>query len=250
MIDLHCHILPGIDDGPSSIDESIEMCRIAASDGISVLVATPHFTPGLYEPSSEQVFMAVDELAGRIKEEGLELKLLAGADVRISPELRGHLDTFPHLWLNGTSTHFLIELPHDEAPHNWESFLLPFQRSGLVPVLTHPERNPTFMTGLSSIRTFVANGGLVQLTAMSITGDFGPTVQDLAFEILEEGLAHVIATDAHSQTSRPPVLSAAVKLASHAVGEEAALSMVDAVPSRIIAGAPQGGDLPGTTQPQ
>lgn len=236
MIDIHCHILPGIDDGAETTQESLDMCQIAVDDGIKVIVATPHFTPGRFEPASTTVFSLIDALQKQVDEARLDLKILSGADLAVSPEYLAYIESHEHITINKSSKYVLAELPHAGAPIGWEDFLFKVIDAGITPILTHPERNPSFMKDPLSLRKFVDYGGLVQVTAMSITGDFGKDIQVTVATLLKEGLVHVIATDAHSTENRIPVLSEAVDMASDIVGKDVADAFVTTVPQAIVDG--------------
>lgn len=238
MIDIHCHILPGIDDGPETIDEAIDMCRMAAADGIKTVVATPHFKPGMYEPAFARVNELIDAVAARAKEEGIDIRVLPGADVSVTPELLVHLKKEKHLTINRNGTYFLAEFPSAAVPPNWDAFLLFLLKSGFVPIITHPERNAWFLTHPESLYSIVSKGVLVQVTAMSITGEFGENIQEFSIFLLEHNLVHVIATDAHSASYRQPELRAAVKMAGDIIGKEKAEALVTSIPEAIINGRP------------
>ncbi len=236
MIDLHCHILPGIDDGPSEISDSLEMCRMAADDGIGILAATPHFNPGLYEPSSETVLSLINELNTLVNDEGIDIKIIPGADVSVTPELETHLKTIEHLSINRGKKYFLAELPHSSAPDGWDKYLNSFINKGFTPILTHPERNTWLNRHPKSLYAYTKGGGLIQITAMSITGEFGEDAQKLSFKLLEDDMVHVIASDGHSPKRRPPLISKSVKWASNIVGSEKAIELVTTIPSAIVEG--------------
>lgn len=238
MIDIHCHILPGIDDGPLTLNESIEMCRMASTDGIKTIVATPHFNPGAYENSSDKIFRLIEDLETELKNEKIEIKILPGADIAITPELPDYFKKEEYLTINRTGRYFLAEFPPASVPPKWDAFLLSLLSSGIVPIITHPERNPWFIEHPDALYSVVSKGVMVQITAMSITGGFGEDIQRYSIFLLQNNLAHVIATDAHSAAYRPPVLSDAVKFAADVIGEERAKALVTTVPAAIIEGKP------------
>ncbi len=235
MIDIHCHILSDIDDGPATLDASVEMCRIAAADGIKAIVATPHFKPGRFEPRSEQVFQKITELNAALRSEGINVRILPGADVAVNPELLVHLHREAYLTIN-RGRYFLAELPHDTAPPGWDRFLLSLTTHGKVPVLTHPERNPWLIHHPDSLYSFVIQGGMVQITAMSLTGGCGEVSLQFALFLIKHNLVHAIASDAHDTSERAPVLSAAVAVASKIIGVEKAKALVTTIPRAIIEG--------------
>lgn len=245
MIDLHCHILAGIDDGPETIEESLEMCRIAAADGITTIVATPHYRPGRYEPDAKHVLSKVDELQAAINEEELDALILLGADIAVTPELPVYLRDMPHLTLNKTGRYFLAELPHSHVFPMWEDFI--FSLRGKTPILTHPERNRAFISRPESLSSFVRRGGLIQITAMGVTGEMGKEVQEYCVFLLKRGLVHVIASDAHSVSDRRPVLSEAMRKTADIVGWEHAKRLVSDIPRAIIEG--KSIELPAPAEP-
>ncbi len=236
MIDIHCHILPGVDDGPGSLNEALDMCRSAVADGIKTIVATPHFNPGTFEFTGRKVSDTVDILVAAAKDEGMDLRILPGAEVAVSPEMPAHLKQNRHLTLNSSGRYFLAELPPFSVPPAWDAFLLSILSSGLVPIIAHPERNPWFINHPDALSFAVDNGIMVQITAMSITGGLGPEPRDFSAFLLRNNLVHVIATDAHSADFRSPVLSEAAAIAADLIGVESAEALVKSVPEAIIAG--------------
>jgi protein-tyrosine phosphatase len=236
MIDLHCHILPGLDDGPETVDEAVEMCLIAHKDGIRTIVATPHFRPGRYDYSEEAVISALEGLRSEVARRGIDLKILAGADVTVTPELPLHLSMRRGLTINNAGRYFLAELPNGAVPARWDQYLLSMTSRGFSPILTHPERNGWFLSHRDALYPFVSAGGLVQITAKSITGGAREDVREYCHFLLRRNLVQVIATDAHSLDQRPPVLSEAVKTAADIIGETSAFRLVRDNPRAIIEG--------------
>lgn len=238
MIDSHCHILRGLDDGPETLEESVAMCRIAYEDGIGTIVATPHFRPGNYEHPYELIRSRIEELSHALRREGMPIVILPGADVTITPELDEHLERFAYLTINGTGKYFLAEFPGASVPPKWDVFLLGVIRKGLVPIITHPERNGWFLSHPDALEAFVREGGFVQVTAMSLTGGFGPAAREYCEYLVRHNVVHIIASDAHSSTQRLPVLSAAVRRAKKWIGEEQALKLVRDTPRAVLGGLP------------
>ena len=236
MIDIHCHILPGIDDGPESIGEALEMCRAAASDGIKTIVATPHFRPGSNEFTGPKILEAAGTLQSAVMNDGIDIRILPGAEVAVSPEMPSYLTARKHLTINHNGRYFLTEFSSLSVPPNWDNFLLSFLVSGLVPIIAHPERNAWFAAHPDALSHVVERGVMVQITAMSVTGHLGPEARDFSVHLLKRGLVHMIASDGHSSDSRPPVLSGAMDLVSDLLGEERARAMVTSVPEAVIEG--------------
>ncbi len=235
MIDIHCHILSGVDDGPETLDQSIAMCRRAAGEGIRTIVATPHFIPGRSESTPTVLLEKTAELKNALNQEAIPLTILTGADVSVTPELRSWLETESCLTINN-KRYFLAELPHMTVPPGWDRFLLSLLSSGKVPILTHPERNPWFIDHPDALYAFVVQGGMVQITAMSLTGGCGERVRDFSLLLLKHNLVHAIATDAHDCELRPPVLTEAVNQAAKIIGERQAHALVTTTPKAIIEG--------------
>jgi protein-tyrosine phosphatase len=233
MIDLHCHILPGMDDGPETLAEAVAMCRVAAADGIDTIVAAPHYKPGTYEFSGAELRQAIDTLSGELKKQGLAIRILPGAEVTVSPEMQGSLIPGGHLTINH-GRHFLVEFSPLSVPNRWDTFLLSFLNAGLTPIIAHPERNAWFIRHFEALAAAVRSGIMIQITAMSITGGFGPEVRGFGVRLLKENLVHVIASDAHSADDRPPKLADAVSLAADVIGSEMAEALVTAIPQSII----------------
>lgn len=234
MIDIHCHILPGLDDGPRTMDEALAMARIAVADGIDALVASSHMTPGVYDNSPDRIVAAALAFGARLYHEGIPLRIIPGADVRMTPELIHGNGRY--LCINRDTPYFLFEFPHDLIPPGSERLVEGLFGRGLIPVITHPERNRDLQGRPEKLDPFVKMGCLVQITAMSLTGEFGPRAQSVAERYMKEGRVHLIATDAHDTEKRPPILSRALRRAEALVGVEAARAMVFETPAAIVEG--------------
>jgi protein-tyrosine phosphatase len=233
MIDLHCHILPNMDDGPASLGESLAMCRAAAGDGIRIIVAAPHFKPGTYEFTPPTILDKIRILQAAVKKEGMNLKILPGAEVTVSPEMQAYLAPERGLTING-GRYFLAEFSSHSVPSQWDTFLLSFLAIGMTPIIAHPERNAWFMTHPEALSAAVQKGILVQITAASLTGGFGEEARDFSIRLLRRNLVHAIASDGHSADLRPPRLAEAVSLAEEVVGKEMARALVTSIPQAII----------------
>lgn len=233
MIDLHCHLLPGIDDGAKDLAQSVQMARMAVADGIRILACTPHITPGVYDNSGPMIRGAVEDLAATLFDLDIDLYLLAGADVHIAPNLVEGLRSGRVLTI-ADSRYFLFEPPHHVAPPRLEEVAAELRRAGYVPVLTHPERFSWIESHYSSIVRLFGAGVWMQLTAASITGDFGGGPRYWAERMLDDGLVHIIASDAHSTGRRRPCLSRARAAIADRLGEEEAEHMCVTRPLGII----------------
>ena len=231
MIDVHCHILPGIDDGPSIISDSVKMAETAYRDGITVIVATPHIKDRIHPVRIIQD--KVDDLNRLLTARAVPLKIIRGADVSalLPPSL---LKSYT---INGTH-YILMEFPHTHLPQNAGELLFNAILQGLQPIITHPERNPSIVKNPHLLIDLIEVNSLVQITAGSLTGYFGTEVQACAFYLLKQGLVHIIATDAHSNSGRIPILSEGFKAAENIVGRDRALRLVETNPASVIAGTP------------
>ncbi len=238
MIDIHCHILPGIDDGAQNIEETLEMCRIAVDDGITTTVASPHQHNGVYHNSFESIVKGVQEVSAVLHTENIPLTLLPGADVHIEIDTGEQIERGEIMTINNNKRYFLLEFPSHTIPPNIDKIIFQLLLKNITPVLTHPERIIEVQENPSVIYHIVSQGVLSQITAMSITGGFGRMAKKCARTLLEHNLAHLIASDAHSTEHRPPVLSEGVEAAARIVGKEQAMRMVTSIPEAVVQGVP------------
>lgn len=231
MVDIHCHILPAIDDGPAELSESLQMAEIAVADGITHIVATPHIKGEIHSP--EFLDEKVQQFSDKLKNIYSPLNVLRGADVSfiLPPEMLAQFTI-------NNGPYFLLEFPHSHLPHNAEDIVFKILLAGLRPIITHPERNPSIIRDPELLFRLVDAGCLVQVTAGSLTGGFGTDARDCAAYLLKKRRVHFLATDAHSPTYRQPILSAAFKEAAAIIGSTAALDLVTTNPSAVIAGSP------------
>lgn len=237
MIDIHCHILPGIDDGPSNFADSILMANQAIADGIHTIVATPHTHNDIYFNPPNRVVEEVDRFQTILLEKHLRLEICPGSDVHVCSGLTEKVLSRQVSTINNTMRYLLVEFPFQAIPEGIENELFRLRLNGITPIITHPERNLIFQYNLDSLRDLIAIGCLVQVTAVSITGGFGSEAMESVHQMLELRMAHIIATDAHSPDNRPPVLSEAVEVASMVLGNEGeAMAMVTERPNAIING--------------
>jgi protein-tyrosine phosphatase len=236
MIDIHCHILPGLDDGARDMEEAVAMCRLAQADGIRTMVATPHCRNGIYRNNEQTILPALAGLEENLKKAGVDLELQAGADIHIHPETVLFLRNNKRLLLGGR--YFLLELPAQSIPPYTLDFIFKALLAGFIPIITHPERNTVIQNHWKNLEEWVAAGALVQVTAMSLTGSFGRPVKESVYQMVRRGLVHLIATDAHSLKRRPPILSEAVEILAGILGSEKAQAMVKDTPQKVLKGEP------------
>lgn len=238
MIDLHCHILPGIDDGPVSQDESLAMARCAVEDGIHTIVATPHTLNGIYLNPAKEIISKVEALQKILSNNHIQLELCAASDVHLCPHLLKMVDSGDALTINDAKKYMLLELPSQAIPNGVKDEIFSLKLNGITPIITHPERNAIIQHDLGILYDMVSMGAMSQVTAMSITGDFGVFVKQVVEIMLQKRLVHIIASDAHGVDKRPPLLSRAVEHAAEILGNyEEAMRMVTEVPAAILSGA-------------
>jgi len=233
LIDLHCHILPGIDDGAADIEMALAMARAAVDDGIVTVACTPHITAGVYNNTAPAIRVAIDTLQAALAQAGIVLNLTIGADVHLAPDLGAGLRSGKIPTLGG-SRYFLFEPPHHILPPRLHDFAFNLVAAGYIPILTHPERL-TWIDAHYRLVEDMANGGIViQVTAASLTGHFGRRAKYWAERMLDDGLIDLIATDAHDTRRRPPILSRARDFVAHKLTDEVATRLVATNPLRIL----------------
>ena len=233
MIDLHCHLLPGIDDGPKDIETSIAMAKIAVKDGIKITACTPHIYQGLYNNNASSIKRHTSNLQKILKEEGIKLSLTFASDTHIHPDLIDQINKKQVPTFNG-GRYFLLEPSHHQAPLFLDIYVDKILASGLVPVMTHPERLTYIKDSFAIYTSLIRKGAWIQITAGSLTGNFGKNAQYWAERFMNEGKVHLIASDAHGVNRRPPILSDGLEIAKRALGEEEAMKLVIERPRAIL----------------
>ncbi len=243
MIDLHSHILPGIDDGAKSLEVSLEMARLAVADGIHTMACTPHIYPGLYINDAQGITQARDTLQLELDAQNIRLRLVTGADVHLVPDLLTGLRGGRVPTLHG-SRYVLLEPSHHVAPPRFEESVFQLVAAGYTPVITHPERLTWIETHYAVFVGMIRQGAWMQVTAGALTGLFGPRAQYWGEKFIGEGHTHLLATDAHSNRRRVPCLSEGLAVAQRLLGREEAARLVLERPQAIL------DDLsPGATAP-
>lgn len=233
MIDLHCHLLPGIDDGATDLDDALALARVAWEDGITTLACTPHIYPGLYDNTAEIIHDGVASLQDELAKADIPLTLVAGADAQLTPNMLEQLKTGRIPTLAG-SRYFLFEPPHHVAPPRMADVIFELLAVGYVPIITHPERLTWIEDRYATICEVFEAGAWIQLTAGSITGLFGKRAQYWSERMLDEGRVHIVASDGHNLRRRRPVLSEARERVADRLGQQAALDMVSVRPQGVI----------------
>ena len=238
MIDLHCHILPGVDDGPKTREEAIAMCRLAAEEGCRAMVATPHQRRGSWWNSDREALSALArDLQAAV---GPAIKVLVGGEVHVDSELLAEVEKLPEggICTLAGSRYLLIEL--DDRGRAGEAIRLVHELAvaGWIPVVAHPEFIPWLAGDLDLTARLVSLGARMQVTAMSVTGDFGKGPQADTHALLEAGLAHFVASDCHGTQRRPPGLSRAYQMIAARWGADLAKRLVSDNPRAVVQNRP------------
>ena len=234
MIDIHCHILPEVDDGPRTWDVSVEMCRMAAADGIKHIVATPHAN-NRYHYDRESLLKDLASLRQRIHNVP---QLSLGCDFHLSYENIQDALVRPERYMIEGSRYLLVELSNYSIPVGVVDSFANFLSLGITPIITHPERNPILQRSPQQVLEWVELGCAVQITASVLTGNWGEIAWRTAQWLLKKDAAHVVATDAHDTRQRPPVLSAARDEVAALCGADVARAMVEENPRAVVRGLP------------
>ena len=237
MIDLHCHMLPGIDDGPKSLDISLAMARYAVEHGIKRTVMTPHIQPGSYDNDVLIIQTAYQAFKTALQLEAIPLEIGMSAEVRVCAELPLLIgqNKIPFLGQWRGMKVILLEFPHDHIPLGADKLINWLLGKGILPLIAHPERNQTLMRHPGKIQPFLDLGCILQITADSITGLFGEQSQQCALFYIEQNLATIIATDAHNLHKRQPSMQAARQFLLPSCGEAGVNRLMSDNPARILA---------------
>lgn len=236
MVDLHCHLLPGMDDGPADLEESVEMARVILAEGIDTVVATPHYRFWRQENDLTEVLARLPELQERLEAEGLPLRVLPGGEVPVLPDLprllgEGRLPT-----VGNRGTWMLLEMPFDRTPRGLRDLVGEVRSMGVSVLVGHPERCGTFQRAPQRIDEEFPEDVPLQVTSHSLTGGFGPAARACGLALLQSGHPIVLASDAHGPYYRTPSLRQAVIVAAQVVGMDCARRMVTELPRALLDG--------------
>ncbi len=236
MIDLHTHILPGVDDGVRTMDDALAFARAAVADGVRTVVATPHYRDGFFINARTEVLAGVEALNRRLQEERIALTVLPGAEVHISADLvarvkAGHAPTLAD---NGRTV--LFELSMSQYPLDLENLVFQMRLAGLQVLFAHPERIRYFQDDVTRYEAVIHLGAFGQLTTGSVTGLFGEEIAEFSEELVRKRLVHVVASDGHNTRGRPPVLSRSLARVGSWIGDDLARRMADEIPQAFIEG--------------
>jgi protein-tyrosine phosphatase len=235
MYDLHCHFIPGIDDGAQTAAEAVELLRLAQHNGISHIVMTPHIHPGHFDNTQALIYQGLRDLKQLAKTHQLTIQLAAGSEVRLCAELPAWIEAkaLPYIGEYQGYQVLLLEFPHSHIPTGADRLVKWLLGKNVLPMLAHPERNREIQTDLNKLQPFVRLGCLLQLTASSLLGDMGQQSQHAALQLLQQKAFHIVATDSHSIQRRPPKLAEARAAIAAFCGTEYAEQLVVHNPARI-----------------
>lgn len=219
------------------MEESLSMARMAAEDGIHTVVATPHTLNGVYQNPARDIRAGVEALQRALSQEQIRVQIAPGADVHLCPRMMDRIKSGDAGTINDARKYILLEFPAQNFPPGVKDEIFALKLNGITPIITHPERNRLIQQDMEILYELVSMGALCQVTAMSVTGDFGEIIMRCAHAMLARRLVHIIASDAHSADSRPPLLSRALVAAAEILEDyDEAERMVTEVPAIILAG--------------
>ncbi|MDW4371712.1 capsular biosynthesis protein [Staphylococcus saprophyticus] len=206
MIDIHNHLLFGVDDGPQSLDETINLLVQAKQQGITGIVATPHHLHPKYNNKFDDVENEINKLTHNKRIKDFNIQIYTGQEIRITDKILEDIDQH-HIKGINRSKYLLIELPSNSMPNYIKNLLYEIQTKGFVPVIVHPERNKAIIQNINLLYELINNGALSQITASSLTGELGKNLQKLSIQMIEHHLTHFVASDAHHSVNRPFTLN-------------------------------------------
>jgi len=235
FVDIHCHLLPGIDDGSPDWETTLSMAQMAVADGMQLMIVTPHQLGNFAQNRGDDIRARTVQLQEVLDQHSIALRVMPGGDVRIEEGMLEGLVSGAVMSLGDLRRHVLLELPH-ELYFPLEGVLASLQRQGMIGILSHPERNRGLLREPHLLPQLVEGGCLMQVTAGSLMGTFGPKSQDLAEWMLEKGLVHFIATDAHGTKSRRPLMRRAFDRVAELTDESTAEALCCHHPSLVARG--------------
>lgn len=220
MIDLHCHILPGIDDGAKDMETSLAMAREAVQQGITHIVCTPHHLQRKYYNGKSEVIQATRKLQFQLDKNNIPLEVYEGQEVHLDPTIEEELNQDNILFLDMNNRYFLLEFPTNEIPIYADSLIQDLIFKGKIPILVHPERYTKFIENPNLLIDYIDQGVIVQITAPSICGHYGKKIQKTALKMIDHNLGHIIASDAHNCDSRPFMMKEAYHIIRKKFGDD------------------------------
>jgi protein-tyrosine phosphatase len=237
MIDLHCHLLPGVDDGPATLEESLALCRIAVAGGTTHAIVTPHIHPGRWDNNRDSIRRECAALAAVLAEHGIPLRLGFAAEVRVTDQVMRQVaaEDIPFYGDVDGYRIMLLEFPHGRMIPGSERLAAWLLHQGIRPLIAHPERNRALMKDPGQLQPFIDMGCWLQVTAGSLTGAFGEAARDLARQLLDDEVVTVLASDGHNSGARQPTLEQPFDYVARHYGEQRALQLMLHMPRRIVA---------------
>jgi protein-tyrosine phosphatase len=237
MVDVHCHLFPGIDDGPRTLDHAIALARHAVANGIRKAIVTPHILPGRYENTLSGIREAAASFHAELDARTIPLEIGYAAEVRIGPEIMSlaEEETLPLLGYAEGYGIVLLEFPDSHILPGSDKLVAWLLSRKIRPMIAHPERNKEVMRNADAIAPFVQMGCWLQLTASSVSGVFGPRCRERSRQLLERGWVHLLASDAHDMPARMPELEPGRAAAAEIVGEAESWRLVRERPAAIAA---------------
>lgn len=233
MIDTHLHILPGVDDGPETLQEAVSLARVLIKEGIHSAIATPHYNDEFPRYSAAEIQSRVYDLQQVLQRENIPLQLFAGHEVLIKPGLVEDIQAGRIATLNG-SRYLLLELWNDTWVLQTERVIFELRICGFIPIIAHPERNRVIQQDYTYLLTLIRKGALTQLTADSLIGAWGKPIRRCAVTLLNKGLIHCIATDAHNLYERTPAITQSLQGARELLGPIRVYQMIETTPAMIV----------------
>lgn len=238
MIDTHCHILPGLDDGPPDLEVALAMARDAVSDGVHTITATPHMREGDFLNDRTKVLEAVARFREALEAHRIDLQVVPGSEIHLAPRLAERIDAGRLLTYGDRRAYILLECPYRTRPMRLEETIFELKVAGITPVIAHPERTKYFQEDLTRYEQVLRQGALGQMTSSSLLGTFGKDVQSFSEQLVKRRMVHVLGSDAHDPDYRPLKLAAARARWADLAGEVAARAATDEAPRALLAGAP------------
>ena len=238
IIDCHIHLLPHVDDGAKNADMALDMARRAVESGTDAVVATPHHLNGVFTNTRVDILSHIQELRSLLAQNDIALEIFPGAENHLAPELPDALTRGEAMTFADQQSAVLVELPKRTVPVGTDALLYRILGQGLTPVIAHPERNSELLSTPNRVADWVAMGCKTQLTGQSCSGSFGRNIQRTARRWLEQGLVHVVASDAHRPSGREPNLGPARETLARWLGEPNMALLTEENPARLIHGEP------------
>lgn len=227
MVDLHCHLLPGIDDGSKNMDISLRLAREAVENGVTHALLTPHHMNGRFVNHKQDVIQLTHEFRNQLQAHDIPLTVFPGQEVRINGQLIEALDKDDILFADEDNRYLMLEFPDDDVPHYTTQMIFELQQRGITPVIVHPERNTKIMAHPELLYQLLQKGCLSQITASSYVGTFGNKVGDFSKRLIANGQGYVFASDAHDLPGRKYEMRQAFEKMSREFGQAVADQYAD-----------------------